>query len=125
MVVRDKSLFKECMRHAIKVRERVAAGNRPTANDLKYLRIHIDALLLVLDPLSELYEEVVRYDAGVERQITNKLTLNAPKERVMQNKYRSKYRKLLQKFLTTRTNLSLEETTNFLKILDPDAMIKQ
>ena len=113
------------MRHAIKVRERVAAGNRPTANDLKYLRIHIDALLLVLDPLSELYEEVVRYDAGVERQITNKLTLNAPKERVMQNKYRSKYRKLLQKFLTTRTNLSLEETTNFLKILDPDAMIKQ
>lgn len=125
MDLTDTNIFRATAICAAKVRERIVVQRRPTREDLDWLAVHIDALLAALDPLEELYKETVIYDAGVERKISARMGYSDKRERAVQSRYRSKYRKVLQKFLSQRTMLSKEETKNFLKILDPDAMVSQ
>jgi len=120
MRVAGDNLIRVCLVTACGVLERLNHGRRPTVEELKHLRRHLDSLVAVLGPLEEQYHAMILHDAFLAKVLTKDTRHNKRDEASDQSKYRRKYRKLLQKFLSTRTTLTAEEVDTYLQILEPD-----
>ena len=115
-------VIEDTIKCVTKVSERINADRRPTMEELRILRDHLDRLSVALEPLSELYQDMMVREAGLIGELDT-MFFDEKRERAMQNKYRTKYRVLLRKFLKTKTELTAEQAEVFLQTLDPDAVI--
>jgi hypothetical protein len=120
MRVEGDNLIRTCLVIACGILERLNRDSRPTVEELKHLRRHLDSLVAVLGPLEEQYHAMILHDAFLAKVLTKDTRHTKKAEASEQSKYRRKYRKLLRKFLATRTELSADEVDNYLKVLEPE-----
>jgi hypothetical protein len=118
-------VFKDALKIISNATERMdAKGTWMTRAQVKVLVQHLHRVVAVLDEVEKRYEDTVLSEMNV-RFLTpaTQAKYNDPTERAIQKRYRTKYRRVLEKLLKTKTELTPDQVKVFLRTLDPDSRI--